>query len=73
MSKYSKSKAKKQIDNTKTPPKCSFTHWLQTDLGRSVRVTSVIPLVWLNLFTGSQPSHLAQKLCNQKDNPLYTT
>ena len=26
--------------------------------------------VWLNQFTGSQPSHLPQNLCNQKDTHL---
>ena len=24
-------------------------------------------LVWFDLFTGTQPSHLPQQLCNQKD------
>ena len=54
---YTNRKSKKQCDNTKTPPKTSITQWLQTDLGRSVRVTIVTQLVWLNWFMGSQPSH----------------
>ena len=41
----------------KTPPTTSITQRLQTDLGRSVGVTTVIQLVWLNRFTGTQPSH----------------
>ena len=47
----------KQIDNTKTPSKTSITQRLRTDLGRSVGVTTTIQLVWLNRFTGTQPSH----------------
>ena len=39
----------------KTPPKASITQRLRTDLGRSVEVTTVIQLVWLNRFTGTQP------------------
>ena len=50
-------KSKMQRDNTKTPPKTSITQRLRTDLGRSVGVTIATQLVWLNLFTGSQPSH----------------
>ena len=38
-------KSKKQRDNTKTPPKTSITQRLQTDLGRSVWVTTVTQLV----------------------------
>ena len=50
-------KSKKQRDNIKTPPKTWITQRLQTDLGRSVGVTAVTPLVWLNRFTSAQPSH----------------
>ena len=50
-------KSKKQLDNTKTLPKFSITQQLLTDLGRSVGATIVIELVWLNRFTGSQPSY----------------
>ena len=50
-------KSKKQHDNEKTPPKTSITQRLRTDLGRSVVVTIATQLVWLNRFTGSQPSH----------------
>ena len=63
-------KSKKQRDNTKSPPKTSITQRLRTDLGRSVGVTIATQLVWLNRFTGSKPSHLPQKLCNQKDTHL---
>ena len=50
-------KSKKQRDNTKTPPKTSITQRLRTDLGRSAGVAIATQLVWLNRFTGSQPSH----------------
>ena len=49
-------KSKKQRDNTKTPQKTSITQQLRTELGRSVGVTIATQLVWLNQFTGSQPS-----------------
>ena len=48
---------KKQRDNTKTPTKTSITQRLRTDLGLSAGATIVTQLVWLNWFTGSQPSH----------------
>ena len=44
-------------DNTKTPPKTSIAQRLRTDFGRSVGVKIATQLVWLNRFTGSQPSH----------------
>ena len=50
-------KSRKQRDNTKTPPKTSITQWLRTDLGRSVGVTTVTPLVSLNWFISAEPSH----------------
>ena len=50
-------KIRKPMDNTKTPPKTAITQRLRTDLGRSVGVTTVIQLVWLNRFTGTQPTH----------------
>ena len=50
-------KSKKQRDNTKTATKTSITQRLRTDLGRSAGVTIATQLVWLNRFTGSQPSH----------------
>ena len=43
--------SKKQRDNIKTPPKTLITQLLRTDLGRSVGVTAVTKLVWLNRFT----------------------
>ena len=49
--------SKKQRDNIKTPPKTLITQLLRTDLGRSVGVTAVTQLVWLNRFTSAQPSH----------------
>ena len=58
---------KKQSDNTKTPPKHSITQRLRTDLGRSVGVEKANLLVRLNRITGSKPSHLPQKLCNEND------
>ena len=47
-----------------------LTQRLRTDLGRSVGVTKATQLVWLNRFTGSQPSNLPHKLWNQKDTQL---
>ena len=38
---------KKQRDNTKIATKMSITQRLQTDLGRSVGITTVTQLVWL--------------------------
>ena len=69
----STAKSKKQSENTKTPPKSSITQRMRTDLGRSVGVTTATKLVWLNRFTGSQPSHKQHKLCNQKDTHLNTS
>ena len=45
-------KSKKQIYNIKNATKTSITQRLWTDLGRSVEVAAVTPLVWLNQFTG---------------------
>ena len=50
-------KIRKPMHNSKTRTKTSFTQLLRTDLGRSVGVTTVIQLVLLNRFTGTQPSH----------------
>ena len=63
-------KSKKQRDNTKTPTKTLITQRLRTDLRRSVGVTIATQLMWLNRFTGSQPSNLPQKPYNQKDTHL---
>ena len=49
--------SKKQRDKIKTPPKTLITQLLRTDLRRSVGVTAVTQLVWLNRFTSAQPSH----------------
>ena len=43
--------SKKQRDNIKSPPKTLITQLLRTDLGRSVGVTAVTQLLWLNRFT----------------------
>ena len=59
-------KIRKPMGNTKTPPKTSITHRLRTDLGRSVRVTTAIQLVWLNRFTGTHPPHYPQKPRDRK-------
>ena len=50
------SKTKGQHKNA-TGANTSITQRLQTDLGRSVGVTTATQLVWLNQFTGTQPSH----------------
>ena len=39
-------KSKKQSDNTKTPTTTSFLQRIQTDFGRSIRVTTATQLVW---------------------------
>ena len=57
----------KKRDNTKTPLKTSITPRLLTHLGWLVGEAMTTQLVRLNRFTGSQPSHKLQKLCNQKD------
>ena len=49
--------SKSNVTTQRTPPKTSITQRLRTDLGRSAGVTIAIQLVWLNRFTGSQPSH----------------
>ena len=51
-------KSKKQSDNPKNVTK---------NLGQSGGVATVVHLVWLYRFIGSQPSHNLQKLCYQKD------
>ena len=58
--------SKRQSDNKTTPQKSSITQWLQTDLGRSVGVTTATQAVWLTGLR-AQPSHFPQKPCNQKD------
>ena len=62
--------SKKQRHNIKTPPKLLITQPLRTDIGRSVGVTAVTQLVWLNRFTSAQPSHLPQQSSYQKDTHL---
>ena len=46
-------------DNTNNATKSSIKQQLQTDLGRSVGVTTATQLVWLTWFTGP-PSHSPQ-------------
>ena len=53
--------SKKQRDNRKTRTKTLITQRLRTDLGRSVGVTTVTPLVWLNRFTGAKRLILKEK------------
>ena len=53
--------SKEQSDNTNNTTKSSITQRLQTDLGRSVGVTTATQLVWLNRFMSAQPSHSPQK------------
>ena len=47
---------KSNATTQKRQPKTSITQRLRTDLERSVGVTIATQLVWLNRFTGSQPS-----------------
>ena len=49
-------------DNTKRHQENSITQGLQTELGLSVGETTIIELVLINWFTGTQPSHFPQKL-----------
>ena len=42
-----------------TTPKTSITRRLRTDLGRSVGVTTVKPLICLNRLSSAQPSNFA--------------
>ena len=64
---YTKRKFENPSDNTKIPPDTSITQRLRSNLGRSGRETTSIQLVTLNRFMSTKPSHLQQKLCNQKD------
>ena len=54
-------KSKKERDNIKTQPKTLISQQLRTDLGRSVGVTAVTPLVWLIQFMSAKLSHSLQK------------
>ena len=49
-------KSKKLRDNIKNDTK-NFAYTPIADLRRSVGVTAVTPLVWLNWFTSAQPFH----------------
>ena len=44
-----------------------FDYTTMADRLRTVTWSNIIQLVWLNRLTGTQPSHLPQKPCNQKD------
>ena len=55
------------FDNTKTPPKTLITQQFRTDLKRSVGVMTATQRVWLNQFTGSQPSHQSEF----RPNPIF--
>ena len=54
---YTHREIQKATRQHKTPPKTSITQRLRTDLGRSVGVTPVTQMVWLNQFSSAQPSH----------------
>ena len=60
------------MDNTKTPPKTSITQRLRTDLGRSVGVTTVIQLLWLNRFTGTDESNSMDHMSVSDNESLST-
>ena len=64
---YIHRKIQKSTWQHKTPPKTSITQQMRTDLGRSIEVTTTTQLFRWNRLTDSQPPHLQQKLCNQKD------
>ena len=66
----SQSKIHKATWQHKHATKTLITQRLRTDLGRSVALTTVTPLMLLNRFTSAQHSHLPQKSCNQKDSHL---
>ena len=61
---YTYRKFKKQL-TTQNGTKPSITQRLRTDLGRSVRVTTVIPLVRSNRFTGTTPSCMVKIMIMQ--------
>ena len=44
-----------KVTTQTTPQKSSITQRFRADSGRSVGVTTVTKLVWLNRFTGAQP------------------
>ena len=44
---------KSHVTTQKTQPKTSITQRLRTDLGRSIGVSTVTQLVWLNQFTSA--------------------
>ena len=54
----------------KNSTKSSIAQRLRTDLGRSVGLITVIQLVWLNLFTISQPSGI--NIFIQRSHVLYS-
>ena len=57
---------KEQRDNIKTPTKTLITQLLRTDLGRSVGVTAVTQLVWLNqLRVLNLPTHRKSSVINR--------
>ena len=53
---YTNRKFKNQRTTHKSHQNFDYTT-IADDLGRSVGVATVIKLVWLNRFTGTQPSH----------------
>ena len=53
-------------DKVKNTTKTAITRGLWTNLGQF----TALQRVWLNRFTGSQPFHYPQKLCNQKETHL---
>ena len=59
-------KSKNEHDNTINATKTSITKRLQTDLGRSVRVTTISQLVLLNQFTGNLNLLTNDKSCVMK-------
>ena len=66
-------KVRTPVDNPKsnlTPPLTSIKQRLQTDLERSVGVTTTTLLMWLNRFTSAQPSNLPHEPCNHKNTHL---
>ena len=61
--------SKGQSDNTHNATRSSIKQRLQTDLGRTVGVTTANQLVWLTGLR-AKPSHSPQQPCNQKDKHL---
>ena len=58
---------KSKVTTQKTPPKCSITQQLRTDLELPVWVSTATKLLWLTSLRSQSSHHSTQQPCNQKD------